>query len=199
MVDVHHLEDGGAVVGDGDVAVRRHHQLVQALGAQGRAQRVGHCLGCTRQDLLDSQMKNEDGQEHFSTYLGVGTLYVQLCMFRLSYRTIWKIFAIKSNLVLFLQWCELWRRRCQWFEPAVPHPVLIDFKISSNNHEYLTFEFYNPDYYRSDWIEIRRIRDPSIGSLYPLFSTRIKFQALSSLAFEGFSFIFMRDFGTLMN
>ena len=30
MVDVHHLEDGGSVVGDGNVAVLGHHQLVQA-------------------------------------------------------------------------------------------------------------------------------------------------------------------------
>ena len=34
VVHVHHLQDRGAVIGDGDVAVRRHHQLVEALGTQ---------------------------------------------------------------------------------------------------------------------------------------------------------------------
>ena len=30
VVHVHHLEDRGAVVGDGDVTILRHHQFVQA-------------------------------------------------------------------------------------------------------------------------------------------------------------------------
>lgn len=45
VVDVHHLEDGGAVVGDGDVVVGGHHHLVEALGAERRAQRARHRLG----------------------------------------------------------------------------------------------------------------------------------------------------------
>ena len=45
MVDIHHFEDGGAVVGDRDVVVGRHHHLVESLGAERRAQRAGHRLG----------------------------------------------------------------------------------------------------------------------------------------------------------
>ena len=45
MVDIHHFEDGGAVVGDRDVVVGRDHHLVEALGAERRAQRAGHRLG----------------------------------------------------------------------------------------------------------------------------------------------------------
>ncbi len=45
VLHVHHLEDGGAVVGDGDVVVRGHHHLVQPPRAQGRLEGVGDGLG----------------------------------------------------------------------------------------------------------------------------------------------------------
>ncbi len=45
MLDVHHLEDGCAVVGDGHVVVCRDHHLVKPLGPQRGAQGVGHGAG----------------------------------------------------------------------------------------------------------------------------------------------------------
>ena len=45
MVDIHHFEDGGAVVGDRDVVVGRHHHLVEALRTQRGTQRTRHRLG----------------------------------------------------------------------------------------------------------------------------------------------------------
>ena len=45
VLHIHHLEDGGAVVGDGDVVVRGHHHLVQPPRAQGRLEGVGDGLG----------------------------------------------------------------------------------------------------------------------------------------------------------
>ena len=46
MVDVHELEDGGPVVGDGDVVVGRDHQLVQTLRTQRGSQSSGDRSGC---------------------------------------------------------------------------------------------------------------------------------------------------------
>ena len=45
MINIHHLEDGGAVVGDSDVAIRADHQLVQSLWAKAGLQDVRHGLG----------------------------------------------------------------------------------------------------------------------------------------------------------
>ena len=42
MVNIHELEDGGAVVGDGDIVVGRDHHLVKALRTEGSPQGVGN-------------------------------------------------------------------------------------------------------------------------------------------------------------
>ena len=42
MINVHHFQDGSAIVGDGDVVVGRHHELVQAFRTQRSSQRVGN-------------------------------------------------------------------------------------------------------------------------------------------------------------
>jgi hypothetical protein len=41
--DLHLLQNGGTVVGDGDVAVRRDEDLVEAAGPQGSLDDVGYC------------------------------------------------------------------------------------------------------------------------------------------------------------
>ena len=50
VLHVHALQDGGAVVGHRDVAVRPHDHLVHALRAQAGAHGLGHGLG--RDDVL---------------------------------------------------------------------------------------------------------------------------------------------------
>ena len=45
VVHVHHLEDGGAVVGNRDVVVGGHHHLVKTFWAKRGTQRTRHRLG----------------------------------------------------------------------------------------------------------------------------------------------------------
>lgn len=42
MIHIHHLEDRGSIVGDGDVTISRHHELVQSLWSQRRPQGAGN-------------------------------------------------------------------------------------------------------------------------------------------------------------
>ena len=58
MFDVHLFEDCGTVVGDSDVAVRRHHHLVQPFRAQRRPKGVGHSPGGHDVALKKTQMSN---------------------------------------------------------------------------------------------------------------------------------------------
>ncbi len=46
MVDVHELQNCGAVVCDGDVIVGRDHHLVQTLWTEGGPQGTGDCSSC---------------------------------------------------------------------------------------------------------------------------------------------------------
>ena len=46
MFDLHLVQDGGSVVGDGDIAVGADEHLVHAFGAQRRPQDVAHAPGC---------------------------------------------------------------------------------------------------------------------------------------------------------
>merc|ERR1719341_1097932 len=63
MINVHHLEDGGSVVGDSDVSIRADHQLVQPFGAKAGLQDVGHRLGS--QDVrLDGIAASQPGLLH---------------------------------------------------------------------------------------------------------------------------------------
>ena len=58
MFDVHLFEDCCTVVGDGDVAVRRHHHLVQPFWTQRRPQSIGHSPGSHDVALKKTQMSN---------------------------------------------------------------------------------------------------------------------------------------------
>ena len=45
MINIHHLENGGSVVGDREVSIGADHQPIQPLGAKASLQAVGHRLG----------------------------------------------------------------------------------------------------------------------------------------------------------
>ena len=63
MINVHHLEDGGSVIGDRDVPIGADHQLVEPLGAKAGLQDVGHRLG--GQDVrLDGIAASQPGLLH---------------------------------------------------------------------------------------------------------------------------------------
>ena len=49
MVNIHELEDGGAVVGDGDIVVGRDHHLVKTLRPKGGPE--GVCNSPCRQNM----------------------------------------------------------------------------------------------------------------------------------------------------
>jgi len=45
VINIHLFEDGCSVIGDGDVTILRHHELVQSLGAQAGLQDLTDRLG----------------------------------------------------------------------------------------------------------------------------------------------------------
>ena len=52
MVDIHELENCGAVVGDGDIIVGRDHHLVETLGTEGGPQGTGDGSSCQNVTLV---------------------------------------------------------------------------------------------------------------------------------------------------
>ena len=66
MLDIHQLENGCAIVGDGDLAIRGDHDFVEPARPERRLQGLRHNLGSEDVRLLCLE-PCEDGRSYYST------------------------------------------------------------------------------------------------------------------------------------